>query len=240
MEKKVIVLSGLVFALLAFSLVVTLIESGVFTGLTGITGGATGVAKVTVLCFVALSLPQSVVDFGGVFPGVTDNTTDDSPAPLLLQNDGGARVNVTIERDSSSFPLFSGTGGGDNTTSFQFKADQSNESGSFDMSQSVMVFTPVPGTTPVLAIARLNFSDAHDSAEVDLLIAVPFDEPPGEKQEALNLIALVTDDSCPSEGGFATICHIPPGEPDNPQTITIPQSAVPAHQAHGDTLGSCS
>ena len=37
-----------------------------------------------------------------------------------------------------------------------------------------------------------------------------------------------------------TICHIPPGNPDNPQTITIDESAWPdPHQKHGDTLGPC-
>ena len=36
-----------------------------------------------------------------------------------------------------------------------------------------------------------------------------------------------------------TICHIPPGNPANAQTITVSQSAVPAHQAHGDALGAC-
>jgi hypothetical protein len=36
-----------------------------------------------------------------------------------------------------------------------------------------------------------------------------------------------------------TICHIPPGNPDNPQTITIPKSALPAHLAHGDQMGTC-
>ena len=36
-----------------------------------------------------------------------------------------------------------------------------------------------------------------------------------------------------------TICHIPPGNPNNPQTIEIPLSAWAAHQAHGDVLGSC-
>ena len=36
-----------------------------------------------------------------------------------------------------------------------------------------------------------------------------------------------------------TICHIPPGNNGNPQTIEIPLSAWPAHQAHGDVLGSC-
>lgn len=36
-----------------------------------------------------------------------------------------------------------------------------------------------------------------------------------------------------------TICHRPPDNPENVQTITIGSNAVPAHLAHGDTLGSC-
>lgn len=35
------------------------------------------------------------------------------------------------------------------------------------------------------------------------------------------------------------ICHIPPGNNGNPQTLEIPLSAWPAHQAHGDQLGEC-
>ncbi len=35
------------------------------------------------------------------------------------------------------------------------------------------------------------------------------------------------------------ICHIPPGNPDNPQSIIISENAVPAHLNHGDYIGSC-
>jgi hypothetical protein len=36
-----------------------------------------------------------------------------------------------------------------------------------------------------------------------------------------------------------TICHIPPGNPNNPQTITINQNALQAHLNHGDQVGPC-
>ena len=36
-----------------------------------------------------------------------------------------------------------------------------------------------------------------------------------------------------------TICHIPPGTPDNYHTITVGENALPNHLQHGDLLGSC-
>jgi stigma-specific protein Stig1 len=36
-----------------------------------------------------------------------------------------------------------------------------------------------------------------------------------------------------------TLCHYPPGEPTNMQQITVDQSAVADHLAHGDFLGPC-
>ena len=38
---------------------------------------------------------------------------------------------------------------------------------------------------------------------------------------------------------LVTLCHIPPGNPGNAQTLTVGASAVPAHLAHGDYLGAC-
>jgi hypothetical protein len=35
------------------------------------------------------------------------------------------------------------------------------------------------------------------------------------------------------------ICHIPPGNPGNAHTIWVGADSVPAHQAHGDTVGPC-
>lgn len=36
-----------------------------------------------------------------------------------------------------------------------------------------------------------------------------------------------------------TICHLPPGNPENVQTIEVDESAVPAHLEHGDYFGEC-
>lgn len=45
--------------------------------------------------------------------------------------------------------------------------------------------------------------------------------------------------SVPTGDKEATICHFPPGNPDNFQTQTIGSSSLPAHLAHGDLVGSC-
>lgn len=42
-----------------------------------------------------------------------------------------------------------------------------------------------------------------------------------------------------NEQGWITICHIPPGNPNNPITITVSINSWPAHQAHGDNQGPC-
>lgn len=42
-----------------------------------------------------------------------------------------------------------------------------------------------------------------------------------------------------TETNTVTICHIPPGNPTAKKTITISQSALKAHQKHGDFVGQC-
>jgi hypothetical protein len=44
----------------------------------------------------------------------------------------------------------------------------------------------------------------------------------------------------PAWAAKVTICHVPPGNPSNFQTITISDNALQAHLGHGDLLGACS
>ena len=57
----------------------------------------------------------------------------------------------------------------------------------------------------------------------------------------VGLSALVAIGGVAFAGGPARveICHLPPGNPDNYQSLTVAASAVPAHLAHGDLLGAC-
>lgn len=42
-----------------------------------------------------------------------------------------------------------------------------------------------------------------------------------------------------NNNGKVTICHLPPGNPGNSQTLSVAPSAIKAHLAHGDWIGSC-
>ncbi len=55
---------------------------------------------------------------------------------------------------------------------------------------------------------------------------------------ALVLMAFISGRTAQS-GNTVTICHLPPGNPSNVQTITISVNALPAHLAHGDAIGQC-
>src|SRR5690606_39147187 len=58
--------------------------------------------------------------------------------------------------------------------------------------------------------------------------------------EAGAVAVRVVDVHCGNGGNKVALCHIPPGNPANPQSICVAASAVPAHLAHGDFLGDCS
>ncbi len=42
-----------------------------------------------------------------------------------------------------------------------------------------------------------------------------------------------------ANNGKVTVCHFPPGNPANMQTLSVSQNAVKAHLAHGDWINDC-
>lgn len=52
-------------------------------------------------------------------------------------------------------------------------------------------------------------------------------------------IALVASAEIARADKKVTLCHLPPGNPANPHTISVGEAAVASHLAHGDLLGAC-
>jgi hypothetical protein len=105
--------------------------------------------------------------------------------------------------------------------------------------------------------ALLNASNpdvgyAYTAGEVISMFQAAYDS--GQYEATKDLFDAANNAGCPLGNGGSevenppgesggesqvTICHIPPGNPGNAHTITVGASAVPAHLAHGDTLGAC-
>ena len=77
-------------------------------------------------------------------------------------------------------------------------------------------------------ISHIQFWDFSDDTDRD---GIP---------DVQDLCPLDARDRCTPKPVILTmICHIPPGNPDEPRTIRIAESGVEAHLDHGDTLGAC-
>ena len=61
-----------------------------------------------------------------------------------------------------------------------------------------------------------------------------------QSRSMLALLFSLTIFTLPSfAGSKVEICHTPPGNPQQTETITVGENSVPAHMAHGDKVGSC-
>jgi hypothetical protein len=92
---------------------------------------------------------------------------------------------------------------------------------------------------PAVGSSVLLITCTDDSGNVVVLILIVLDEPPGEPTPTPRATIPVTVTVTPIGDGPVTICHYPPGNQGNAQTITVGAAAVPAHLAHGDTVGPC-
>lgn len=73
-------------------------------------------------------------------------------------------------------------------------------------------------------------TEPDDSFRLQILDRVQGDETSGVED-------VVTTEEEAEE--VVTLCHVPPGNPDNAHTVDVGAPAVPAHLAHGDTEGAC-
>ena len=136
--------------------------------------------NLTVYTLIILTLVNNTVDFGSKLVGAKDNTTDDSPSPFVLMNDGNSFIDVNL---SASDLLWDSRPNA--SRYFQFKADNfTGEEDAFNATSSLVNWTNISLSSQT-ALIYYNHSNATDEAEVDILIEVPLDESAGTKSSTL-------------------------------------------------------
>ena len=136
--------------------------------------------KINISALLMISLPVSAIDFGSISYLALNDTLDDSPLPLVIRNDGNCRVNVSVNA-SQLWSTVSGT-----SDKYRFKIDnKSGEEGAFDWLSSLTSWTNMSITSAVIGISGFNYSDSVDSAEVDISIEVPSNEPPAARSSLI-------------------------------------------------------
>ncbi|MBS3080109.1 LamG domain-containing protein [Candidatus Pacearchaeota archaeon] len=141
--------------------------------------------NITIQSDISVSLPVSVVNFGTLNVSKSDNTSDDSPAPFIIRNDGNADQNISVNFtqifDRVTIP----------NESLRFMI-RNLTAGCFIVANTTTSWTNAPtATTPI--IHRLNFTsgyqDGCSNSSVDIHIKVPSDEPPGDKSSVVTFIS---------------------------------------------------
>ena len=115
------------------------------------------------------------MDFGSLQINMDRNTTEGSPGPFVIQNNGNVHVNISLYANS---PLWISASAPLGTRYFRFMAG--NITGpSFAWNASQTVWANISASQKPL-LSRLNYT-GNNSAAAHIGITVPPDEPPGSK-----------------------------------------------------------
>jgi hypothetical protein len=136
----------------------------------------------TISGLVSIFFSVNATDFGDVGIGNASNTTDDSPNPLEVTNDGNVPVNLTIHASPDLF-IRSGL-----PSPFFMIAARNETNNNYAMANTTFFEVP-PSGSELQIVEALNYSFGNNTVLYDLYVSVPLDEPPGERQTTLTTIA---------------------------------------------------
>jgi hypothetical protein len=138
---------------------------------------------------VALSLSQAELYFGTMNPGDTDDTSDDSPVPYNLSNDGNCMNDVNISATDLWLSVSSPT------DYYRFKADNVSSVATdlnVNWSNSTYTWTQLPITTTKF-LDYFNWSNrtiTADTIELDIAVEVPSDEAAGNRSSTITITGM--------------------------------------------------
>lgn len=137
--------------------------------------------NLTVDSLISINLTTDNVDFGTMAAGMVNTTTTNDPSPLVVENDGNVLVDISVLGDGALW-----TNAGLNTSYLQSMADETAETGSFNVSASQTNWLNV-STDYETIISALNNSDATDTAQIEIRAEVPANEPAGDKETTITV-----------------------------------------------------
>jgi hypothetical protein len=140
----------------------------------------------SIMPVIVFGLDPSTVDFGDMILGASDDSTDGTPAPYILENNGTVFADITNITADTNLWIRSPSP----TEMFQLKVSD-YEHGSINLSGSAVDWTNV-STSNITIIERLNYSRTNNSARIDFRLTVPVDEPAGPKSVTLTLYGAQT------------------------------------------------
>jgi hypothetical protein len=149
-----------------------------------VNGSWTSEWTINISALVSVKLLDSVISFGDMVPGDSNDTATSALNPFKIENNGTVYVNISVNASA----LW--TEAPSSSSYYRFKVDNvSGEEGAFSWLTSLTSWFNVPFTGYVVGIDYLNYSDVKDSAEVDILLEVPPSEDPGVKNSNVVLKA---------------------------------------------------
>ena len=172
-------LALLIVMAIAISVVGTWISLSKITPLTGVVVGA---ANVTISSSTGISLVVDNVSFGGLPAGGFNDTTDNSPPPFRLRNDGNVAINISVVVSN----LWSNASSP--TTYYQGRCGNYTTELNCTSVNDTVAFTNLP-TSATKFIGNLLYAVANDELEFEINITVPDDEPVGYKNSTVTFTA---------------------------------------------------
>ena len=131
---------------------------------------------------ISLVFINDTMNFGSMDLYEINDTTNDHPEPFTIEHKGNTNANVSIKATS----LWSSASAQLNTSYFQFKADNSTETNSFDWLNSQITWADMSDVYKEI-IRTFNYSDSNDLAEIEIRVEVPPDEIPVAKSSTITV-----------------------------------------------------
>jgi hypothetical protein len=154
-------------------------------------GCNTSASNFTVASVAGLRLTTNLTQFGTFNRNQTKATDANGIAPFIVNNTGNVRINITVNGSGNPFSSVALP-----SSNYQFKAAV-NLSNAFNTSGSQTTYTPVDSAYKNL-LRQLNYSYqaigyvslVNSTAAIDINITVPADEPAGNKQGNITVLAV--------------------------------------------------